>query len=357
MPNCINTTTDIRTCLISILSEGIKSKLINEIYELFVKFATGYLLSMVERNTIVKIMKEHGFESHEDIAIDCIAELFETKEEKYYQINNFFKDNTVEYNGKSEDISVAPQEVIVLKLRSLISCVASQRIYELSFPYYVKKRKSIYTAIDRNVEFKKHFSHDELFIYTCNELEINLSFDQIPIEKVLEQLYQLRFEYPSTPAVMKEVFIILNSQIEYSKAISFNTLVNILVIFDETRLKDWIEGLPKSTNLRSSDQFFEDFREKFESLLENERSIYKTIIIQNSTFVYTCKRNLLNFGALFYTFEIILEILSRNKINNYEIRKVLKYLYSNINMQEKYFKAVDYYALLTSMVKFYLNLI
>lgn len=320
-------------------------------------FANGYVLSMVERNTISNIMKIHGFESYEDVAIDCIADLFEVKDEKYYQINNFFKDNKVEYDGKSEDISIAPVEIIVLKLRSLVSCVASQRIYELSFPYYVKKRKSIYTAIDRNMEFKKHFTGDELFIFSCDDLHINLNLDQIPAERILERLYQISFEYPSTPAVMKEVFVILNSQTEYSKAISFNNLVNILVTFDETRLKDWIEGLPKSTYIRSTNQFFEDFKEKFKVLLENEKSNYKQFTYQNATFVYTCKRKLLNFGSLFYTFDKILEIFSENKLNNYEIRKILKYLFININMQEDYCKAVDYYILLTSLVKFYLNLI
>ena len=353
----INYLTNTKEYLLSVLTEGNESMFVEKLFNILVKFATGYILAKIEPINRQKIQDEHGFETTEDIAIDCIAELFEVRAGYYYQLNDFFKENKVSFNGEVLNLSEAPEELLISKLRSLISCVTGQRLYELNFPYYVKKRKSLYVTVDRNKNFKKFYSEDLLYLHTCSKGEIKLDMEQVTQEILLDYLYQVNLAYPSTPKVLEEIFKFIDSQTIYCKAIDFNLLVKILVNFDEERFKGWIASNPTSTKIRDTKQFYEDFEERFENILTSENKTYQKTLFKKIYYIFSCKPAQVNYEQAQFQIQHLLKELISLQVKNVEIVKLIKALFSMVNTQKQYCKAVEYYILLNTLIKFYLTII
>jgi len=341
--------------LFSILEDGSISKYTKEFFNLLKSFASGYIKGDLNKSYGMRefLCNRYGLCSDGDIAIDCIAELFEERDGKFYQINNFFPNNSITFEGKTESIENTNNEIIILKLRKLVSLSASQRLYELKYPEYALKRKTVLIAIERNDIFQIITYKDSLYISVLDESQINFDLPQMEDEVILFHLLGEKFSNPSTPAVMKKFFEILNSEQEFCKAVKLNNLISILVKFDTKRIPDFEE----STNSRSQIMFIEEFKENFDKLLIEEQKIFKNIIYLQLKYIFTCNEKKIKFDSEQYdNANLLIEIMNLKK-KPVELYKLLIIIFKSINLQKTYCFAVRYKILLNTLITYYLALL
>jgi len=218
----------------SVISEGIKSKRINDLVNFCHKIAV----------TTLKISKYSGFISEKsglsisDLAYDVIADIFIVENNRYLVIDNNFSDLIREKTIKSE--------VITSKIYALVISRTNQKIVELREEYgelYFKIKRAVFLHISRNKNFKKFLYKSHCFIHTCNIKGLKENFLEFPEEELLEHLFARNTKKFSVSSTVNSVFEIINSQNKYAKVLSEVKLYFVISEFYKKRYESYLSDL------------------------------------------------------------------------------------------------------------------
>ncbi len=226
---------NIKKALLDILDKGERSVLFNIFYKACLKFSIATLLLEKNRNIKNEAVAKLGC-SLKDLACDCISDLFERKDEKFIHIENYF------YKKSKDELSGIHPDIIKVNLAMLIKAKTNQQLSELREAYgeiYFKIKKSASIYLERQKSFIKQIYFKNIkFLYTCSNNELVIEQTTMKVELLLGKLYEMRFNKYQIPEIIRAIFVILNNQNEYCKAISINTILNTLKIFYINRMND-----------------------------------------------------------------------------------------------------------------------
>lgn len=332
--------------VISIIEEGINSKHINSFISHCIKIAKAYLFSKVNKTKRDRLNEEHGFSNDTDLALDCIADLFETRDGFYYQINDFFKFG----NFKLKESQ--PEEIFA-KLRCLIWSSISNRIYEISNPFYTKIRKAVNICFDRNPSYKKFYSGEKIFL--SHRTDINTELPCIPAEKITELLLEKDTTDHSIPKLVEIIFKHLDLQNEYSNYIELNDLVCGIVAYHNKRIINHLNEEEISQNLTSKSEFREAFAINLNEFLQKRKQIFKKKKYQSEIYYFTCLKSELNFLLKSLPASELLIFLYNSNFTDFGILTVLLSMFNFVNENDNILKAIKFKILVLVLCEFYIN--
>ena len=223
--------------LLSILSIGSSSPLLNHFFKICTKLSIANIRVSKFRN---ELLRKTGL-NEEDLAIDIIADLFRQVDGKFVSINKFFNDILKE----NQDVS---NDEVFARLGYLIRSSGNQMISRIRKEYLGEIYFNIKMAIDRCIErnseiFRKKTHGNVLYIYSEDKIDFNLK--QIPEDELVYELTGKTFKTRSIPELMREVFSILNSQYNYCNAIELSLLTNVLVSYYKKNYDDYLKHQEK----------------------------------------------------------------------------------------------------------------
>jgi hypothetical protein len=170
----------------------------------------------------------------DDLALDLIADLFESRRGKYYYLNRYFEDI-------NKNVMKLPKQVIASRLFSIISSAVNQRISDIRQEFgenYFKIKKAVDICLIRKPDsFKKKIIKENIYVYNCSSRSINLKFEQMPREYIIPELFKFEFRTHQVPEVMKNIYNVVNQQNEYSRALELTSLINCVVDFYRSRIE------------------------------------------------------------------------------------------------------------------------
>lgn len=223
--------TEINTVLHSVLAEGKRSRYLHKFIGVCQKISIINLINSKYRDFL---LKKTGCRL-EDIALDLIADLFEERNGKFYQLNLYFRDII-------SDIKTLPEDIVHSKLVTLVRSGANQKISDIRQDFgecYFRVKKAVNICLTRKSNyFKKKVLNDSTYIYHFKEKEPELHKEEIPQDILLPELFKCKFKTYQIPEVMTNIYTIVNEQDEYSKALELNSLTNYVVGFYKRRLDD-----------------------------------------------------------------------------------------------------------------------
>lgn len=219
----------------SVLSTGSASPHFREFYSICIKMSLSNLCITKNKMLSNEMREKLGMTLH-DLAEDCISDLFETEENLFVQINNYF------HKILGSNLEQAHNDEIKAYLAILIKSKTNQQLSELreaSGDIYFKIRKAVTVYLARNKSaYKKIQSNGSLFFYNCNQGELNFDLPEIDPDFLLQELYEMKFRNCQVPEIVRAIFEITNKQIKYSRAICYNNLLKILKLFYISRFND-----------------------------------------------------------------------------------------------------------------------
>jgi hypothetical protein len=221
--------------LVSILSGGSASPFFKEFYSICIKMAIAYLSISKNKLSSKELQIKLGITLN-DLAQDCISDLFETREDLFIHINNYF------HKSLGSDIELLHDDEIKACLAILIKSKTNQQLSELREVFgdiYFKIRKAVSVFLVRNkISYNEIHSNGNRYIYTCTHKEINIGLSKINSESILNELYGIKFHSYQIPEVLRAFFQIVNNQNKFAKVVEYNTLLKTLKIYYQTRLRD-----------------------------------------------------------------------------------------------------------------------
>jgi len=231
MPQSSIEIAEINLVLDSVLKQGKRSRHLTRFIKMCQKISIINLINSKYRDFL---LKKTGCRL-EDIALDLIADLFEEREGKFYQLNLYFTDIL-------DTVKKIPEDVLHSKLVTLVRSGANQKISDIRQDFgecYFRVKKAVNICLTRKAQkFKKKVVNDSTYIYHSEEKDPDLSKLEYPQEQLLPELFKCKFKTYQVPEVMNNIYSIVNEQDEYSKALELNTLTNCVVGFYKRRLDD-----------------------------------------------------------------------------------------------------------------------
>lgn len=361
--------TEIHKWLISIIDKGADSPFINDFVSFLAIFGKSYLISKdVVPEVRKKLYQDNSiYGETEDkrllsLAIVCIAEIFDIDENgKYYQIVDFF-----EY--EDFDVKNAAQEEIISKLRMLVCYTSHNFIYDNSDIDYKRIRNALNNCIRRNKAYKIKIENRKRYIFTCQPECINLSLPQIDSSKLTKMLFDHKLKKPSSCDLLAATFEILNNQDEYNNTVYYNIIVRSIleylsiisgtsnqenVVYSEMDNRNTSE-LEQSVDFNDPFIFMEAFKSQLKDVIRIN-SIYKQIINESILYIYTSKKNEIDFSLGQYPVLRLLIDLNDKKEEKEAILKIINLVFHIINNQNLFNKALLYNNLENILLKYYLQ--
>jgi hypothetical protein len=219
--------------IISILKLGINSPLLNS----FIEICRNLSKAVINKSKYKEYILQKTGVSIDDLAYDCIADLFKQTEGKYLYINKYFDDFISDFENIPEDIFKA-------KLSTLVISRTNQRITEIREEFgevYFKIKRAAYLHLNRHTDlYKKIIYQEKTYIYGCDEKDIDFNKPPVPGNFILESLYLEKNKKYSVSKIVDLVFDKLNLEKEYNKAISEIDLFRIIADFYKLRKDDYL---------------------------------------------------------------------------------------------------------------------
>lgn len=218
----------------SIIEQGSKSSDFNKFYDICLKMSIAYLF--INRNKIIRneIMRKMDY-SIKDLARDCIDALFETKDDKFIQINSYFYKK---YGAKLDKIH---DDEMKGSLAILIISKTNQQLSHLREDLgeiFFKVKKSLSTYLARKKDLYKIIFHiDKKLVLLNHNIIYDLNLKPIPLEELLHELYKIKFRTSQVPEIIEAAFNIVQKKNEFCLAIPYNTLLNAVNNFYKGRLE------------------------------------------------------------------------------------------------------------------------
>lgn len=220
--------------IISILEKGKNSPHVSRFYEICTNMSAAQLC--ISKNIPIRndMMRKLGC-SLKDLAGDCVADLFESKNNLFFQFNNYF--------GKIiNQLTQMHDDEITALLASQIRNITNQYIAELQQDFgniFLKVRKALRVYIERNKNYYLSIKiNNEILIHTNHHTKIDREQPLYPTSELLSDLFMKDFEYYYTSEIVDNIFEIVNSQDTYCKAVKLTDLFEVARLFYEKRMSD-----------------------------------------------------------------------------------------------------------------------
>jgi hypothetical protein len=173
-----------------------------------------------------------------DLACECLGELFCTQNDSLIEINNFFQKK---FPNGLEGVHV---DIIKANIGLLIKSKTNQHLSEiredLGDPYF-KIRKAVSTEIARkNGTYKKIIFNGKKYVAANHNFECNFNLPQIDKDTFLTMFFDIKLKKYDVAKVLREAFILLNSQNEYAKAVEEKLLLDTMKDFYIAKMNDFI---------------------------------------------------------------------------------------------------------------------
>jgi hypothetical protein len=247
----------------SILESGKASPLFNRFYELCIRFAKATINLNKNRQIRNEILSRLGY-SLQDMACDCIADLFETRDGKFIHIDNYF---LKKLSSKPEDTHT---EILETYLVVLIKSKTNQQISELREnlgEIYFKIKKSVSTDLNRKKKLYNKFTVNGLtYIHHSGNTGIDLELPQIEKSYIVNKLLNRDLEGRQVSKVLYAVFEILDGLDGYCKALKEKDLFEILKDYFTVRMSESVETNVEYINddENNRNEFIFDKEEEYE---------------------------------------------------------------------------------------------
>jgi hypothetical protein len=230
----------IKNVLLSVLSEGEKSHLVNELYRICVNFAIASLSAGKNRFFQYEIIQRAGG-SLRDLATDCIADLFENRGGKYFHLNKYFD----KYFPSGID-GVHPDK-ITASLATLIKSATSQRISELRQNFdeiFFDIKKSLETYIKRNSHlYEKYSINGNMYLQTKNSHKPDFTLPAIDKDLLVSKILELKLSKHNIAVLIPHVFLIMDAEEDICKTIKENYLIECLKDYYIIKINNSLENL------------------------------------------------------------------------------------------------------------------
>jgi hypothetical protein len=242
----------IKTTLSSVIELGKKSPLFNQFYEICLSFSKATINLNKNRQIKNEVLSKLGY-SLMDMTCDCIADLFELRSGKFVHINNYF-------NRKfPAGIAKIHPDIVLTHLAVLIKSKTNQQISELREnlgEIYFKIKKSLATDLNRKKNIYKKFTVNGIpYIRLNHSDDYDSNLPQADIEYLTSELMEREFKNFNLSTILPGVFEILNSQDEFSKAISEKLLLEILKKYYTLKINGSVAGNVEYIPLEEGDEF------------------------------------------------------------------------------------------------------
>ena len=227
----------IKNALFSILKHGSNSPFFNSFYNICLNFSIASLCT--SRNSIIKneIIRKLGC-SIADLACDCIADLFETRDEKLNHINNCFDKKF------PAGIEHVHPDILTVHLAALVKSKTNQQISEIREKlgdHYYKIKKALSTFLKRKSDLYTVLFSDGIKYISFNHVsKANFTLPQINYNEMLSKILLTKFKNNNLATVLPKIFEILQNQDEYCKAIREKHLLELLKEFYQIKQNDFI---------------------------------------------------------------------------------------------------------------------
>ncbi len=252
----------IKECLISVISTGERSPKLKQFHELCKQFSKACLCLNNNRMIRDELLKKMDY-SLDDLAYDCIDELFRTENNKFIELENYFNKKI---SGNIEEVH--PDKISAL-FGALIKSKTNQQLSELREKFgdiYFKIRKAISTEIKRkNKVYVEIYSEGKKFIGLNHNTDLCMHLPDISKNWLLPKMFEIKLKKYEVTKMLFETLQIINSQNEYSKRIEDKMLFEILKDFYNSKINDVIE---------KNVEYKVDIEEMFDSS-ENESEYYE----------------------------------------------------------------------------------
>jgi hypothetical protein len=211
--------------LLSILNLGESSPLFNQFYQICINFSVATLSLGKNRRFRNDLMSKLDC-SVQDLACDCIADLFEKYDGKFIHIEKYFSKQF------QSNITSVNSEVIQTHLAVIIKSKTNQRISALreeTGEIYFKVKKIVGTVIKRKKDLYKSLMVNGIKYLSYNHnKEIKLDLPQVEINYIVSKLLSKTFKKNKVTDVINAVFETLSDQDVYCKALQEKLLIDYL---------------------------------------------------------------------------------------------------------------------------------
>jgi hypothetical protein len=287
----------VKEIIISVLEKGEQSAELNNFVNLCIKYSKGYCLIKYKNQKYIleKIIRENGLDTGDfnnnltNLAKHCIAELFEQSDDEkiFTKLDSSFK-------SKSFDVYKAEEEQAVSKLRSIVCNKTKQCIFDNNNNIYKHTRNALNLCLKRNTEFKQITHKDGLYLYICEEEELDFSCKHLEQEEALNMLLIAGIIKPTNPKIIMELLSFLNSQSGILKAVEFDFLVRCVTEYYEKRMSEE-RDIEEANELNMNPiEYQERFNENFRKTIKDNKKI-KNVLHDEKEYIHTCKQQELDF--------------------------------------------------------------
>lgn len=228
----------IKKALLSILDTGVKSPLLNQFYEICIRFSVATL--NLNKNQMIRLDLQRKMDcTVRDLACDCIWRLFIPKQGRLIEFEKYFSKHF------PCGMEIINPDQIKAQLAILIKARTNQGLSLVREEWgdiYFDLRKAVTTEVARRKElYIKHVVHGVKFISFDHQEYIDFNLPQVEKHYLLNQLFPVKMKKYDYSKVLRTVFEILGSQEEYCKAMEEKLLLDMLKEFYYTKASEYIE--------------------------------------------------------------------------------------------------------------------
>jgi hypothetical protein len=227
---------DFKIIIKSVLDKGKSSPSLNDLIRTCINISIASLYKSRYKDFV---LKKTGL-GCEDFAIDAISEIFREVNGKYPYLNNYFENQNIDWKIANEDI-------LNSKLCVLIVSATNQKIVETREEYgeiYFKVKRAVFVYLNRKKDiYKKIICNEKELIYSCNDKCLNPEKEEISTDKLIDILFKNNLSIGMISRIVDNIFIYINSEPQYFKAIPFLTLVSAIVEFLKHKMNNYLDDL------------------------------------------------------------------------------------------------------------------
>ncbi|MDI6803913.1 MAG: hypothetical protein QME58_08705 [Bacteroidota bacterium] len=158
-----------------------------------------------------------------DLVYDCLGDLFNRDTSgNFKQLQRYF-------HNKFENLNIVTEEQIIIALRQLLFKKIEQniiRIYSEIDPIYGKILRNVKLGIENSTSLKMVERFGENYI-TLKNVHLNENLQAINCEWLKQELARAVSIHDKIPTMLKKLYEIINSQIEYNKIVSLDNVVRL----------------------------------------------------------------------------------------------------------------------------------
>ncbi|RPI18462.1 MAG: hypothetical protein EHM58_05245 [Ignavibacteriae bacterium] len=221
----------------SILVSGKDSPFVNRFYEICCNMSIAHL-RMQKNISSSKYLTQNLGCTFEELASDCIADLFEEKDRYFIHFNTYFEKICKTKKIKHDEEVKAYLKEIIRKRTNQYTANLRENLGDM----YWKTRKAVRIYLQRNQDkYQKISHHNENYILLVENNENDFDSEQFPPEELLFEIFMKKYNHFFVSEVVENIFIILSNQCKFCKAIKEDYLFSIVKKAYERRLSDNIK--------------------------------------------------------------------------------------------------------------------